>query len=197
MVGDIDDVSKSTPQPFQNAGDDIVLLGSNTGELGGSEYLYVTADLVAGRPPSVDLQGERMLQQAVLLMNHEGLLTSAHDCSDGGLASALAECALGNGEAPLGVEAELDDQLRPVVALFGESHGRIIVSCAQDKTEEVLRLAERHDVPARRIGRVAGEGEGFVLKVRDGVIKAPIAELADAYFGAIPKIMDATPPSGD
>jgi phosphoribosylformylglycinamidine synthase len=161
MVGVIDDVSKITPQPFQN------------------------------------LQGERMLQQAVLLMNHEGLLTSAHDCSDGGLASALAECALGNGEAPLGVEAELDDQLRPVVALFGESHGRIIVSCAQDKTEEVLRLAERHDVPARRIGRVAGEGEGFVLKVRDGVIKAPIAELADAYFGAIPKIMDATPPSGD
>jgi phosphoribosylformylglycinamidine synthase len=91
MVGVIDDVSRIVRHAFRAAGDDIVLLGENTGEIGGSEYLYVTADLVAGHPPSVDLEAERSLQQAVLKMIHQALLKSAHDCSEGGLAAALAE----------------------------------------------------------------------------------------------------------
>ena len=105
MVGVIDDVDRITPNAFQNVGDDIVLLGDNTGEIGGSEYLYVTADLVAGEPPSVDLEGEKRLQQAMLAMIHEGLVTAAHDCSQGGLACTLAAMALGAGEDPLGVTA--------------------------------------------------------------------------------------------
>jgi phosphoribosylformylglycinamidine synthase len=196
MIGVVEDVSKITRQAFRGAGDDIVLLGTNTGELGGSEYLYVTAELVAGHPPTVDLHGERMLQQAVLAMNHEGLLSSAHDCSEGGLACALAECALGDGESPLGVAAEIDEDLRPVVALFGESQGRIVVSCPPDRTAEILRIAGRYDVPARRIGNVATAESGFSLEVRDGSIAASLPELADAYFGAIPTIMNAPPASG-
>jgi phosphoribosylformylglycinamidine synthase len=196
MIGVVEDVSRITKQAFHGVGDDIVLLGANTGELGGSEYLYVTADLVAGQPPAVDLHGERMLQQAVLAMNHEGLLSSAHDCSEGGLACALAECALGDGESPLGVAAEIDEDLRPVVTLFGESQGRILVSCPPDRTAEVLRIAGRHDVPARRIGNVVTAESGFSLEVRDGSIDASLPELADAYFGAIPTIMNAPPASG-
>lgn len=191
MVGVIDDVSKITRHAFQSVGDDIVLLGTNTGEFGGSEYLYVTADLVAGQPPSVDLDGERALQQAVLKMNHERVLNSAHDCSEGGLAATLAECALGNGESPLGVDVEMDEDLRPVVSLFGESQGRILVSCSTEHTEKVLALAARYEVPATKIGSVTDGAAGFSMKVRDGVLSASMSDLADAYFGAIPGIMDA------
>jgi phosphoribosylformylglycinamidine synthase len=196
MVGVIDDVSKIMRQPFQTAGDDIVLLGANTGEIGGSEYLYVTADLVAGVPPSVDLDGERMLQRAVLKMIDQEVLSSAHDCSEGGLASALAECALGNGEEPFGLEASLDEDLRPVVSLFGESHGRIIVSCDPAKTDEVLRIAGIHEVPAKRLGTVCEAERGFSLNVRDGVVSCSMTDIANAYFDAIPNIMNASSDSG-
>jgi phosphoribosylformylglycinamidine synthase len=193
MVGVIEDVQTITPQAFQREGDDIVLLGQNTDELGGSEYLYVTADLVAGAPPAVDLEAERALQQAVLKMIRERLLSSAHDCSEGGLSCALAEAALGDGEASPGIEVEVDDDLRPVAALFGEAQGRIIVSCAPDKTAEVLRVAEFFEVPARRIGSVRGPEDEFRIAVRGGSVSASVDELATAYFDSLAKRMDTTP----
>jgi len=193
MVGVIEDVATITPQSFQHEGDDIVLLGLNTDEIGGSEYLYVTADLVAGPPPSVDLEGERSLQQAVLEMIRGGLIASAHDCSEGGLACALAEAALGDGEAPLGVTVDLDDDVRPVAGLFGEAQGRILVSCPPEKTAEVLRVAERHGVPARRIGTVGGPAGDFSITVRGGSISTPLGPMASAYFDSISKIMDSSP----
>ncbi|HCW79228.1 MAG TPA: hypothetical protein DG084_08920 [Gemmatimonadetes bacterium] len=191
MVGVIDDISKIIRHAFNSAGDDIVLLGTNSGELGGSEYLYVTYKLVAGHPPSVDLEAERLLQQAVLKMNHEEVLNSAHDCSEGGLAAALAECALGNGETPLGVSAEVDEDLAPIVSLFGESHGRIIASTSPENTERVLAIAALYDVPAKRIGTVTEMASGFSIKVRSGSVQARMTDVAEAYFDSIPNIMDA------
>ena len=191
MVGVIDDISKIIRHAFNSAGDDIVLLGTNSGELGGSEYLYVTYKLVAGHPPSVDLEAERLLQQAVLKMNHEEVLNSAHDCSEGGLAAALAECALGNGETPLGVSAEGDEDLAPIVSLFGESHGRIIASTSPENTERVLAIAALYDVPAKRIGTVTEMASGFSIKVRSGSVQARMTDVAEAYFDSIPNIMDA------
>ena len=191
MVGVIDDVSKIIRHVFNTPGDDIVLLGTNSGELGGSEYLYATSKLVAGHPPSVDLEAERLLQQAVLKMNHEEVLNSAHDCSEGGLAATLAECALGNGETPLGVTVEVDEDLAPIVSLFGESHGRIIVSTSPENTERVLALAALYDVPAKRIGTVTEMASGFSIKVRSGSVQASMTDLAEAYFGSLPNIMDA------
>ncbi|HBU56216.1 MAG TPA: phosphoribosylformylglycinamidine synthase subunit PurL [Gemmatimonadetes bacterium] len=191
MVGVIDDISKIIRHAFNSAGDDIVLLGTNSGELGGSEYLYVTYKLVAGHPPSVDLEAERLLQQAVLKMNHEEVLNSAHDCSEGGLAAAIAECALGNGETPLGVSAEVDEDLAPIVSLFGESHGRIIVSTSPENTERVLAIAALYDVPAKRIGTVTEMASGFSIKVRSGSVQARMTDVAEAYFDSIPNIMDA------
>ena len=193
MVGVIDDVSKMTPNAFQAPGEDIVLLGENTGEIGGSEYLYVTADLVAGSPPSVDLEGEKRLQQAVLAMNHAGLISSAHDCAQGGLACTLAECALGSGDQPLGVDVAIDEDLRPVVSLFSEAHGRVVLSCDPTHTDELLSLAAKYDVPAERIGTVRDAAAGFSITVRDGSVSVPLTDLSDAYFEAIPRIMDATP----
>ena len=191
MVGVIDDISKIIRHAFNSAGDDIVLLGTNSGELGGSEYLYVTYKLVAGHPPSVDLEAERLLQQAVLKMNHEEVLNSAHDCSEGGLVAALAECALGNGETPLGVSAEVDEDLAPIVSLFGESHGRIIASTSPENTERVLAIAALYDVPAKRIGTVTEMASGFSIKVRSGSVQARMTDVAEAYFDSIPNIMDA------
>jgi len=195
MVGVIEDVATITRQAFRHEGEDIVLLGANTNELGGSEYLYVTADLVAGAPPAVDLDAERALQQAVLKMIHERLLSSAHDCSEGGLACALAESALGDGEAPHGIDVDIDDDLRPVAALFGEAQGRIVVSCAPDRTDQVLRVAALHEVPARRIGTVQGPDDDFRISVRGASISARPAEMGAAYFDSLANRMEA-PPTG-
>jgi phosphoribosylformylglycinamidine (FGAM) synthase-like enzyme len=195
MVGVIDDVETITPQAFQHEGDDIVLLGENTEEIGGSEYLYVTAGLVAGPPPRIDLDGERALQQAVLKMIRERLVSSAHDCSEGGLACALAEAALGDGENPHGIAVELEDDLRPVACLFGEAQGRVVVSCPPDMTPELLRVAAVHEVPARKIGSVGSSGGQFSLEMKGASISAPTAALSDAYFDSIAKLMDS-PPTG-
>ena len=197
MVGVIEDVSKITPQAFRTAGDDIVFLGTNTAEIGGSEYLYVTAELVAGEPPAVDLAAERALQQAVLAMIRERLVRSAHDCSEGGLACALAECAMGDGEAPLGMAVEIDDDLRPVAALFGEAQGRVVVSCDPSSTDAVLRIAAAHGVSAGKVGSVMAADAGFMLTARDGSIAAPLSSLLDAYFDALPRIMNASAASED
>jgi len=155
----------------------------------------VTARLVAGETPAIDLEGERSLQQAVLKMIRGRLLSSAHDCSEGGLACALAESALREGESPLGADIDLDDEVRPVAALFGEAQGRIIVSCAPESTAKVLQVAKEHGVPARRIGAVTEGGGEFSIKVRDGFISAKLDEMAEAYFGALAGIMDAPPAS--
>ena len=196
MVGIVEDVDKIVGQRFRTPGDDIVVLGTNRGEMGGSEYLYVTADLVAGAPPTVDLDHERALLQAVLKMIDEQLLQSAHDCSQGGLACTVAESALGDGEHRLGAEVELEDDLRPVQALFAESQGRVVVSCHPDRTGEVLEIAERYDVPALCIGSVTKAEDGFRVSTRDGSIHAALSDMADAFFGAIPGIMDAPPTAG-
>ena len=196
MVGVIDDASKIVGHTFRTEGDDIVLLGENTDELGGSEYLYVTARLVAGAPPRVDLGKERALQQAVLMMTHDRRLKSAHDCSDGGLACTLAECALGDGEAPIGIDVQLHDDLAPVATLFAESQGRVVVSCAAEQTAEVLRIAQEHGVPATKIGSVTAVGSPFRIVMSEGRVEADLAEMADAYFGALPDIMDTPSTSG-
>ncbi|HSM60764.1 MAG TPA: phosphoribosylformylglycinamidine synthase subunit PurL [Longimicrobiales bacterium] len=196
MVGVVEDVDHITGQEFREAGDVIVLLGTNTGELGGSEYLYVTAGLVAGSPPAVDLLAERALQRAVLAMIHEGVVRSAHDCSDGGLAVALAEAALGDGEAPFGFDVTLEDDLPPVALLFGEAQGRIVLSCAPGAVDAVLRTAGRHDVPARVVGSVGERGGHMNIRMRRGSVDIASGGAAEAWLGALPAIMDAPATSG-
>ncbi len=195
MVGVVEDVDHITRHAFQDVGDTIILLGDNTDHLGASEYLYVMEDLVAGEPPSVDLLGERGLQHAVLGMTQQGLLHSAHDVSEGGLACALAESALGSGEHPLGIQVTLRDSLPTLPLLFGEAQGRVVVSCDARSVDEVLTLAKRHGVPGRAIGTVAPEDEGFRINGRATTLEVDVKVLTDRFFGAIPNLMNGAGPS--
>jgi phosphoribosylformylglycinamidine synthase len=189
MVGVIEDVDHITKHAFRSAGDVIVLLGENTAEIGASEYLYVTRGVVAGTPPAVDLEAERALQGAVLAMIQGGHVRSAHDTSEGGIAAALAESALGDGEEPFGVDVELTDSVPPVPLLFGEAQGRVLISCDRSALPEVLRVARRFEVPAREVGVVTA-ARRFRIRTRDGGVDVDLGALADAFFGALPKIME-------
>src|SRR5690606_29335032 len=104
-----------------------------------------------------DLEAERSLQQALLEAIREGLVHSAHDCSDGGLAVALAESATG-GETALGVEVELKDELPEVALLFGEAQSRVVVSSAPHAVERLLEAMSQSGVPAQVVGTVGERG---------------------------------------
>ena len=142
------------------------------------------------QPPSVDLLAERRLPHAVLAMIQSGLLHSAHDVSDGGLACALAESALGREEAPFGVEVTLDDALPTTTLLFGEAHGRIVTSCDTRSVDEVLHLARRHGVPCRSIGTVVPGKDNFRIAGRDTILEVDVETLSKLFFDTIPNLMD-------
>jgi phosphoribosylformylglycinamidine synthase len=197
MVGVVEDLAHVTTSAFRGPGDAIVLLGENTGELGGSEYLKAIHGRVSGEAPALDLERERALQRGLLECIREGWVASAHDCSEGGLAVALAESAIGSGDGPLGVEVELADDLPTRALLFGEAQSRVVVSC---RPEDAARIAERmasRGVPARVIGRVGDPDGRFVLRTRDATVEAPIRELASLYYDAIPRRMEGSPQEVD
>ncbi|MFN2324168.1 MAG: AIR synthase related protein, partial [Trueperaceae bacterium] len=123
MVGVLDDVSKSIGAGFRAPGEAIVLLGRNTAEIGASEYLKVIHGKTAGAVPAVDLAAEKALHEAVLAMVDKGLLSSAHDCAEGGLAVCLAESAMGARGGPVGGTVTLEDALPVTALLFGEAQG--------------------------------------------------------------------------
>ncbi len=191
MVGVLDDVSKAIRAAFTTPGDAILLFGENHEGIGASEYLYRIRDgLVAGMPPRVDLERERAVQRALAAMTDRRLLRSAHDTSEGGLAVALAECAVNAPGGPLGMNVELQDSISPVGLFFGEGQGRVVVSSPEASVAEVLRIAEEFGVPAVRIGTVGEAGGTFSVRAPTAHIGAPVAELADRYFGALPALME-------
>jgi phosphoribosylformylglycinamidine synthase len=191
MVGLVESLAHVTRATFRTPGHAIVLLGDNTDELGGSEYLAAVHGVVAGAPPRVDLDGERRLIAALLEAIRDGHVASAHDCSDGGLAVALAECCMADPDAWMGADVDLSPwaALPARALLFGEAQGRIVVSTAH--ADAVLAVAAAYGVPARRIGTVQAADAGLALRVGARAWTAAVAALADAYHGAIPRIMDS------
>ena len=155
VVGLLEDASKVLTASFKEEGDIVYLLGETREDLGGSEFLKVIHGKVAGRPPRLDVEAERRLYDLVLEAAGASLLRSAHDCSDGGLAVALAECAFRGEEPGLGGRFDLPGSLRPDVLLFSESPSRMIVTT---RDEARLRAgAHRHGVPCARLGVVGGD----------------------------------------
>lgn len=189
MVGVLDDAAHATSMRFQNTGDAIVLLGDNTAELGGSEYLAWIHGVVAGAPPTVNLEGEKKLIDAILESIRSGLVHSAHDCSEGGLAVALAECCVADRERPMGASVDLAawSSLPPRALYFGEAQGRIVVSTAN--ADAVLAIAARHGVPARVIGKVTDPKDGLRIAHPGAPLSLSTAKMIEAYHEALPRAM--------
>ncbi|MEK0430759.1 MAG: hypothetical protein RL139_563 [Gemmatimonadota bacterium] len=189
MVGVLEDAAHATRMTFTTPGDAIVLLGENTDELGGSEYLAWVHGEVAGAPPTCDLERERALITTILESIRAGHVRSAHDCGEGGLAVALAESCMAERDRTTGASVDLGawGHLPTRALLFGEAQGRIVVSTAQ--AEAVLAIAARHGVPARVIGSVTGAATGLRIATATGTLDAPITRLSEAYHEAIPRAM--------
>jgi phosphoribosylformylglycinamidine synthase len=197
MVGVLPDVNAHTGMAFRNAHDLIVLLGDSHDELGGSEYAATIHDVEAGVPPRLNLPRELAVQKLTVQAIRAGLLHSAHDCSDGGLAVALAESAIvGN----IGARIELPDtveasaNIRLDSLLFGESQSRIVVSLAPEHLPRLQELARAAHVPLSFLGTVGGER--FVISdARGGGVRAiadlPVAQISDAWKNSIARIMEA------
>ncbi len=191
MVGLVESLEHVTRSRFPEREEAIVLLGEPTDELGASEYLARIHGVVAGAPPRCDLERERAVIDALLAAIRAGLVSSAHDCSEGGLAVALAECAIGDPERKVGAEIELSgwDHLPLRALLFGEAQARIIATTPD--AARLLELAAHHGVPARRIGTVrpAQETLSITVGAEGRTIDAPLERLARAYHSAIPALM--------
>ena len=183
VLGVIDDVATRLRSGFTHAGDAILLLGETREELSGSIWAAVAGDgHLGGQPPKVDLAAEAALARVMGESARRGLLSSAHDLSDGGLAVALAESAFRNG---LGFAVTLpgDD---PTVALFSESAARAVVSLPGDTVADFEALCAEHGVPTRRLGEVTGDDElEFV-----GLVTTPLAEARDAWSSTLPAALN-------
>jgi phosphoribosylformylglycinamidine synthase II len=161
VVGLLEHADRVLERRFRESGDVIILVGENRGELGGSEYLKHVHGVVRGRPPVLDLAAERALHELLARLADERLVRSSQDCSDGGLAVALAECTFGtNGigaEVSLeGISIARDSVINDAAVLFGESASRVLLSAAQSRVTEVLQRAAAAGVPARVIGETGG-----------------------------------------
>ncbi len=179
MVGLLDDVGYATDQWFKADGDLVVLLGETLEELGASEYLAVRFGLTRGEPPVLDLARERGVQRACLEAIRHGIVRSAHDCSEGGLAVALAESCLGGAVGAIGADLELGGTIRPDALLFGESQSRIIVSLKAAHWPRLQEIAAAHRVPLYRLGTVGGTR--FRIRGAKFALDLPIKEVERAW----------------
>jgi phosphoribosylformylglycinamidine synthase II len=189
MVGLIESLDHITRSQFQTDGDSIVLLGEPTNELGASEYLARIHGVAAGPPPACDLGAERALIDALLEAIQGGVIHSAHDCSDGGLAVALAECCIMNREEEHGARIDLSHwpEISTRALLFGEAQARVVVSTSMPDT--VATIARKHHVPARVIGSVGAVGDPLQITTSKERISTPLAKLDNAYHETLTKIM--------
>jgi phosphoribosylformylglycinamidine synthase len=191
IVGLIEDASRVATRRFRSAGAAVVLLGEHRGELGGSEYLALLHHTVAGPAPQLDLVRERALQQLLVRAIRDGVVESAHDCAEGGLAVTLAECCF---DTSFGVSVDLpltDDApggFRVNATLFGESASRVVVSARPDQLERLRAMAAELGVPARIIGETGGQR--VTLKV-DGhiAIDVELKQAETVWATAIEKKM--------
>ena len=197
MVGVVESLAHVTRSHFTGDGDSIVLLGTNTDELGASEYLQRIHGEVAGPPPRCDLAAERRLVDALLEAIHAGVVRSAHDCADGGLAVALAECVMLDRAKPMSATVDLSawKHLPLRALLFGEAQGRVIVSTADPAA--VMRIATARGVPAAVLGMVGTASGSLDITVGERTWRAPVARLAEAYHEAIPRIMQRSASAQD
>jgi phosphoribosylformylglycinamidine synthase len=215
MVGLIDREEQITTQWFKNEADAIILVGEIAGavaggaerdgektarkrqsevnalgySLGGSRYLKVCHGFKVGPPPHVDLAHEIRIQTAVRDLIREGLVKSAHDCSEGGLAIALAECCF-NPEKLFGAKIDLSAaNTRADTVLFNESQSRIVISVAQENLQKAMSVLQERQIPFQELGKVSGEQ--LSIRVDSEELSWPIADLHDDWWNAIRRAVES------
>jgi len=176
MVGLLAKLKRVVTPWFKFPGNIVVLLGRTREELGGSEYLKLIHGLVKGTPPWIDLKLEQAVQNCCLEAIDRGILRSAHDISDGGLAVSLAECCIGGPDRPLGVRIETHEMIRGDALLFSESPSRIVVSLEEKNLARLQELAAELRVPMHVIGTV--NGARFVIQP---LLQLPVEELRSIW----------------
>ena len=196
MVGLIDHERHITTQWFKMAGDAIILVGEIGNELGGSHFLKVCHGRKQGPPPQVDLALEIKVQNAVRGLIRDGLVKSAHDCSEGGIAVALAESCF-NPTGLYGAEGDLDKCNRdardtPATTeeiLFNESQSRIVISVAAENLDKTLSRLREGGVPHSHLGEVTGDE--LRVRANDETFRWPVAEIYDDWWNAIRRAVES------
>jgi phosphoribosylformylglycinamidine synthase len=201
VVGILEYVHKAAKMHFAHPGRKIVLLRANEPgdavdaetEFGSSEYAKEVLGAVWGYPPALDLEKEATLQRALVAMIQAGLVESAHDCADGGLAVALVEAAL---PAGIGLTVKLPKQrLALEFRLFAEDASRVVVSCDPTHLARIQQVAEEFDVIAEVLGET-GSDRVEILAGHEPVISASVEDLRGAYEGSLEKALRADPAVG-
>jgi phosphoribosylformylglycinamidine synthase len=200
VVGILEEVDKAVGYPFRAAEREVLVLrGSEAGdevdaqsEFGSSEYAKEVLGRMWGYPPSLDLEKEAALQKCLVELVGAGLVESAHDVSDGGVAVALAEACF---DRNLGLTADFAAAgLAPELVLFGEDASRVVISCDPQNTSRIKEVAVRYGVAADAVGRTNSSGQ-FRLSV-DGrtAVSAEVSELKDAWGKALERALHPATP---
>jgi len=190
VLGLFDDVARRTPMGFCEPGESVLLLGETRDELGGSEWAWAEHRHLGGCPPAVDLDRERVLAEVLVAGSRDGMLSSAHDLSDGGLAQALVESCLAGRRSEglrtgIGARIVLTAGAEPFVQLFSESAGRAIVTAPRSEELRFTEMCDARGLPCTRIGVTDGDA----LDVQD-VLTVPLDELREAHEATLPALFD-------
>ena len=191
MVGLIENERHITTQFFKESGDLIILIGDLGDELGASRFLKICHGRKEGLPPRLDVQRELGVQNAVRALIQAELCHSAHDCSEGGVAVALAECCFAP-EGAVGADVTLPPlRGRVDVALFGEAQSRVIVTVACGDRDAAMRILQQSGVSATEIGKVGGDD--LRIDAAGAAFRWPVAEIYDDWFYAIERALGGAP----
>jgi phosphoribosylformylglycinamidine synthase len=186
VVGIVEDVSRAVSPGFKNKGDAVVLLGENKEELGASEYLKCLFNKEKGLPPQIDLKEEKNVHELCLEAISRGIIESAHDVSEGGLAVCLAECSFLSPKK-IGFALKLQDKIRGDALLFGETQSRIVVTAKKQNVQKLLNLAKKRKVKAAVLGETKGE-RITISHLGQKIIDIPVDKAYRAWKQAIPQI---------
>jgi phosphoribosylformylglycinamidine synthase len=184
VLGVIDDVARRIPTAMgTEPGETLMLLGDTGDEFDGSIWAQVAADHLGGLPPSVDLARERLLAEVLSAASRDGLVSAAHDLSEGGLAQAIVESALA-GET--GCRIVLPDDADPFVVLFSESAGRVLVAVPRTEESRFRSVCEARGLPATRIGVVDQGSDAVEVQ---GLFTVSLAELRSTSEGVLAALL--------
>jgi phosphoribosylformylglycinamidine synthase len=190
MVGLIEKEEHITTQFFKAAGDVIILVGEIGDEMGGTRFLKVCYGRKEGLPPRLDVERELAVQNSVRELIRAGLVRSAHDCSEGGLAVALAESCF-NPEGLFGAEIGFTNAAhRPATTvLFNESQSRIVISCAPNDAGKITAMLSAENVPHQKLGEVTRDT--LAIELPDTELSWAIETIHDDWFNAIRRAVES------